>query len=92
MSNSNAHNHFPLPTLVLGGGAGRLKGGRHIKYPDHTPMTNLLLTLLDKAGVPMESLGDSTGEMPRCKEARMRLLGDHFVLVSVAAPARLAKR
>jgi hypothetical protein len=63
MSNSNAHNHFPLPTLVLGGGAGALKSGRHIKYPDHTPMTNLLLTVLDKAGVPMEKLGDSTGKM-----------------------------
>jgi hypothetical protein len=63
MSNSNAHNHFPLPTLVAGGGAGRLKGGLHLKYPDHTPMTNLLLTVLDKAGVPMDSLGDSTGKM-----------------------------
>ena len=63
MSNSNAHNHFPLPALVVGGGAGRIKGGRHLKYPDHTPMTNLLLTLLDKAGVPMDSLGDSTGKM-----------------------------
>jgi hypothetical protein len=40
-----------------------LKGGLHLKYPDHTPMTNLLLTVLDKAGVPMESLGDSTGKM-----------------------------
>jgi len=63
MSNSNAHNHFPLPALVVGGGAGRLKGGRHLKYPDHTPMSNLLLTLLDKAGVPMDSIGDSTGKM-----------------------------
>src|SRR5215471_5453482 len=63
MSNSNAHNHFPLPTLVVGGGSGRLKGGQHLKYPDHTPMTNLLLTMLDKAGVSMESLGDSTGMM-----------------------------
>jgi hypothetical protein len=61
MSNSNAHNHFPLPTLVVGGGAGKLKGGRHLKQPDRTPMTNLLLTLLDKVGVPMERLGDSTG-------------------------------
>ena len=60
MSNSNAHNHFPLPNVVVGG---RLKGGRHLKYPDHTPMTNLLLTLLDKAGAPMEKLGDSTGKM-----------------------------
>jgi hypothetical protein len=61
MSNSNAHNHFPLPTLVLGGGAGTMKGGHHIKQPDHTPMTNVLLTMLHKAGVPVESLGDSTG-------------------------------
>lgn len=61
MSNSNLHNHFPLPTLVAGGGAGTLKGGRHLKYPDHTPMTNLLLTVLSKSGVPMDSLGDSTG-------------------------------
>ena len=63
MSNSNAHNHFPLPTLIAGGASGRMKGGRHLKFPDHTPMTNLLLTLLDKAGVPMDSLGDSTGKM-----------------------------
>ena len=61
MSNSNAHNHFPLPTLMLGGGAGTMKGGRHIKQPDHTPMTNVLLTMLHKAGVEIESLGDSTG-------------------------------
>lgn len=61
MSNSNLHNHFPLPNVVLGGGAGAIKGGRHLKYADHTPMSNLLLTLLDKAGIPMESLGDSTG-------------------------------
>ncbi|MBZ5631705.1 MAG: DUF1552 domain-containing protein [Acidobacteriia bacterium] len=61
MSNSNAHNHFPLPTLLLGGGAGTMKGGHHIKQPDHTPMTNVLLTMLHKAGVPVESLGDSTG-------------------------------
>ena len=63
MSNSNAHNHFPLPNLVLGGASGRLKGNRHLRYPDHTPMTNLLLSVLDKAGVDMETLGDSTGKM-----------------------------
>ena len=61
MSNSNLHNHFPLPTLIAGGGAGQLKGGRHLKYPDHTPMTNMLLTVLNKAGIPLDSLGDSTG-------------------------------
>jgi hypothetical protein len=63
MSNSNLHNHFPLPNLLAGGGAGRLKGGRHLRCEDHTPMSNLLLTVLDKAGVPMESLGDSSGKM-----------------------------
>jgi hypothetical protein len=63
MSNSNLHDHFPLPNLVIGGGAGRLKGGRHLKYPERTPMTNLLLTLLDKADVRIENLGDSTGRL-----------------------------
>jgi hypothetical protein len=63
MSNSNAHNHFPLPNLVIGGASGRLKGNRHLKYPDHTPMTNLLLSVLDKSGVDLETLGDSTGKM-----------------------------
>jgi hypothetical protein len=61
MSNSNAHDHFPLPNLTVGGAAGRMKGGRHLRYPDHTPMTNLLLTMLDKAGVEQPALGDSTG-------------------------------
>jgi len=63
MSNSNAHDHFPLPNLLVGGAAGRMKGGRHLRYPDHTPMTNLLVTMLDKAGVKQETLGDSTGTL-----------------------------
>ena len=63
MSNSNAHNHFPLPNLVVGGATGRHSGGRHLKYPDHTPMTNLILSVLDKVGVPMDTLGDSTGAL-----------------------------
>jgi hypothetical protein len=61
MSNSNVHNHSPLPILVAGGAAGKLQGGRHVKYPENTPMANLLLTILNKAGVPQESVGDSTG-------------------------------
>ena len=61
MSNSNAHNHYPLPNVVVGGGAGRMRGGQHIKAVDHTPMTNLILTMLGKADVPVETLGDSTG-------------------------------
>jgi hypothetical protein len=63
MSNSNAHDHFPLPNLVVGGAAGRMKGGRHVKYPDRTPMTNLLVTMLDKVGVKQETLGDSSGRL-----------------------------
>ena len=63
MSNSNAHDHFPLPNLVLGAGAGRMKGGRHLRYADHTPMTNLLVSMLDKAGVRQDKLGDSTGTL-----------------------------
>ena len=61
MSNSNAHDHYPLPNLVVGGAVGRMQGGRHLKYADHTPMTNLLVTMLDKVGVKQESLGDSSG-------------------------------
>lgn len=61
MSNSNAHDHFPLPNVLVGGARGRHSGGQHIKEVDHTPMTNLILTMLHKADVPVESLGDSTG-------------------------------
>jgi Protein of unknown function (DUF1552) len=60
MSNSNAHDEFPLPTIIVGGGAGKLKGGQHLKYEDKTPLANLLLTLLDRAGVPVEKVGNST--------------------------------
>ena len=63
MSNSNAHDHFPLPSAVVGGGCGKLKGAQHLRYPDRTPVTNLLATLLDRAGVPVERVGDSTGEI-----------------------------
>jgi hypothetical protein len=63
MSNSNAHDHYPLPNLVVGGGAGRMTGGRHLKYPDRTPMANLLVTMLDKVGVKQETLGDSSGRL-----------------------------
>jgi hypothetical protein len=61
MSNSNAHDHYPLPNILVGGGAGTLKGGLHIKYEERAPMTNLVLTMLRKAGVNQDSLGDSTG-------------------------------
>ena len=61
MSNSNIHDHAPLPVLIAGGAAGKLKGGRHLTYAAGTPMSNLLLTILDKAGVRQEAVGDSTG-------------------------------
>lgn len=63
MSNSNLHNHFPLPALLAGGAGGRLAGNRHLKYADHTPMTNLLTSMLGKLDVPVEHLGDSTGAL-----------------------------
>ena len=63
MCNGNLHDHKNLPLVLLGGGAGRLRGGRHIKFPELTPMANLLLGLLDKAGVPADSFGDSDGRV-----------------------------
>lgn len=62
ISNSDRHTHGPLPTFLVGGGGGTLKGGRHLIYPEHTPLTNLQLTLLNKLGIPAEKLGDSTGQ------------------------------
>jgi Protein of unknown function (DUF1552) len=61
MSNSNAHNQYPLPTAILGGGYGQIRGGQHINFAERTPLANVLLTLLQRAGVPIEKVGDSTG-------------------------------
>ena len=63
MSNSNQHNHFPLPVVLAGGSAGNLKGDRHLRYADRTPMTNLLMTMLAKLDIPVEHVGDSTGTL-----------------------------
>jgi hypothetical protein len=68
ISNSDRHTHGPLPTLLLGGGAGTIKGGRHLVYPDDTPLTNLQLTLLNTIGVPAEKIGDSTGQFKELSE------------------------
>jgi hypothetical protein len=62
MSNSDLHNNDPLPAVVLGRGYGRIKGGQHLHYPQDTPFANLLVTLLDRAGVPVRSVGNSTGQ------------------------------
>ncbi len=68
ISNSDRHTHGPLPTLVVGGGAGTIRGGRHLVYPEDTPLTNLQLTLLNMMGVPGEILGDSTGQFKELSE------------------------
>jgi hypothetical protein len=63
MGDGNLHRHFDLPCLLAGGLNGTVRTGRHINYPDKTPMTNLLVSLLDKIGLPVEKLGDSTGRL-----------------------------
>ena len=62
MGNSNQHRHEDVPFVLVGGANGGLKGGRHLVYPENTPLTNLQLTLLNMMGVPAEKLGDSTGQ------------------------------
>jgi hypothetical protein len=61
MSDGNQHNHGPLPVILAGGASGTLKGGRHIRHTKDTTMSNLLLAMLDKLGIPTEKFGDSTG-------------------------------
>jgi hypothetical protein len=64
LNDGNLHLYTSLPLVLFAGGVSGIKGGQHIRYPNRTPMTNLLLTMLDKAGVPrVESLGDSTGRL-----------------------------
>lgn len=63
MGNPNVHDHVNLPIIVAGGAAGGMKGGRHLRYDQPTPLANLHLTLLDKAGVRIEKFADSTGKV-----------------------------
>jgi hypothetical protein len=63
MGNPNVHDHVNLPILVAGGGAGRLKGSRHIKYAEPAPLANLHLTLLEKVGVRLDAFADSQGKV-----------------------------
>jgi hypothetical protein len=63
MSNGNQHDHDPLPVVLAGGASGQLNGGRHMTYAPHTPMSNLLLTMLDKLGIQADKHGDSTGKL-----------------------------
>ena len=63
LGDSNDHLHYDLPVLTVGGKAADMRGGRHLEYPKDTPMTNLLISMLAKAGLPAEQLGDSTGRL-----------------------------
>jgi hypothetical protein len=63
MSNGNVHSHDILPAVIVGGAAGQLRGNRHVKAPLMTPLANVLVSLLDKAGVPTDHLGDSSGRV-----------------------------
>jgi len=63
ISDSNTHFHDNLPIALVGGAAGGLRGGRHLRYPKNTPLTNLWMTVLEKMGVPAEKIGDSTGKI-----------------------------
>lgn len=68
LSDSNAHTHDDLPTLLAGGGSGALHGGRHLRYADGTPMANLFLTMLDRLDVHRDQIGDSTGRIAHLSE------------------------
>jgi hypothetical protein len=63
LGDPNVHDHGHLPTIVAGNAMGRIKTGRHIRYPDETPLSNLHLSLLDFAGVQAEKMGDATGRL-----------------------------
>src|SRR5262249_62145503 len=64
LADANAHTHHDLPIALVGGRCGQLNGGRHLRYPKDTPMNNLLVSVLNKAGVRVDSFGDSTGPLP----------------------------
>ena len=68
IGNPNIHDHVNLPILVAGGGAGKMKGGRHIRYKEPAPLANLHQTLLDKVGVHLDAFADSSGKIPELLE------------------------
>ena len=63
LSDGNEHNFDPLPVLLAGGASGKIRGGRHLRHAPHTPMSNLLLTMLDKLDARVDAIGDSTGPL-----------------------------
>jgi len=68
MGNPNVHDHANLPVIVAGGAAGGMRGGRHIRFDKPTPLANLHLTLLDKAGVRLDKFADSNGKVDQLFE------------------------
>ncbi len=68
ISDGNIHFHLDLPVVMAGGGGGTLKGGRHLRYANDTPLTNLYVSVLGKLGVPVEQFGDSTGKLEYLSE------------------------
>jgi hypothetical protein len=64
ISNSNAHSPINLPLMLVGGGAGKIKGGRHLKYANNPSSANLLMAIMDKMGYPVDKVGGSTGKLP----------------------------
>ena len=72
MGNPNIHDHTNLPTIVAGGTAAGFTGGKHIKYPSHTPLANIHLTLLQSMGLNLDSFADSTGPSPELTASRVR--------------------
>jgi hypothetical protein len=68
LSDGNAHDHANLPLVLAGGGCGRVKPGRLVRHAKETPMANLFVSMLDRMGVPVESLGDSNGKLAGLSE------------------------
>jgi hypothetical protein len=61
MGNSNQHDNYPLPEILVGGASGAHQGGQNLILPERTPLANVHLTILDRLGIPQESFGNSTG-------------------------------
>ena len=68
ISDGNIHFHMDLPVVMVGGGGGTLKGGRHLRYANDAPLTNLYVSVLGKLGIPVERFGDSTGKLEYLSE------------------------
>jgi hypothetical protein len=61
MGNSNAHDNYPIPAVLIGGANGKHVGGKNLVLPERTPLANLHLTILERLGIPQPSFGNSTG-------------------------------